>query len=93
MRLALARQSLIPAGEMWFTGELRPSLEDWIGAGKLLQSLCNSGSGKELIERGFGLDVELAGAECESECSPTGQSSFCKPGVAADVVANSSHFL
>ena len=78
--------AVIPAGEMWHTGELRPSLEDCVGAGAviaacpgnrspeaelaaaafqrfrldLLQALRTSSSGKELIERGFGLDVELA---------------------------------
>jgi 2-phosphosulfolactate phosphatase len=78
--------AVIPAGEMWATGEFRPSLEDWIGAGAviaacpgrrspesaiaaaafdcvrrdLLRALQGSGSGKELIERGFGRDVELA---------------------------------
>jgi 2-phosphosulfolactate phosphatase len=79
--------ALIPAGEMWPTGELRPCLEDWIGAGAVIDAcpgtrspeaslaaaafryfrddlagtLRASSSGKELIERGFGLDVELAG--------------------------------
>jgi 2-phosphosulfolactate phosphatase len=78
--------AVIPAGEMWPTGELRPSLEDWVGAGAVIatlsgshspeamlaaaafghfredlpQLLRESGSGKELIERGFGLDIEIA---------------------------------
>lgn len=78
--------AVIPAGEMWSTGELRPSLEDWIGAGAVIaacagshspeaslataafhhfredlsRALRDSGSGKELIERGFSLDVDLA---------------------------------
>lgn len=77
---------IIAAGERWPGGELRPCLEDWIGAGaviaalsgrrsvesaaaeavfdrfreNLLQTLRLSGSGKELIERGFGMDVDLA---------------------------------
>jgi hypothetical protein len=71
---------------VWSTGELRPSLEDWLGAGAVIaacpgshspeaslaaaafsyfredlsRALRGSGSGKELIERGFGLDVDLA---------------------------------
>jgi 2-phosphosulfolactate phosphatase len=78
--------AVIPAGEMWSTGELRPSVEDWIGAGAVIdacpgtrspeaslaagafrhfredlgETLRASSSGKELIERGFRLDVELA---------------------------------
>jgi 2-phosphosulfolactate phosphatase len=78
--------AVIPAGEMWSTGEFRPSLEDWIGAGAVIsacagshspeasmavaafsyfredisQALRGAGSGKELIERGFGVDVDLA---------------------------------
>jgi 2-phosphosulfolactate phosphatase len=78
--------AVIPAGETWDTGELRPSLEDLIGAGAVIASLPgsrspeahlavasferfredppgamrSSSSGKELIERGFELDVDLA---------------------------------
>jgi 2-phosphosulfolactate phosphatase len=78
--------AVIAAGETWDTGELRPSLEDLIGAGAVIASLPgsrspeahlavasferfredlpgamrNSSSGKELTERGFELDVDLA---------------------------------
>ncbi len=78
--------AVIPAGEMWSTGELRSSLEDLIGAGAVIDSLPgsrspeaslavaaferfredlphslrNSSSGKELIQRGFAEDVDLA---------------------------------
>jgi 2-phosphosulfolactate phosphatase len=78
--------AVVPAGETWATGELRPSLEDWIGAGAVIASLPGqrspeadlaaagfelfrqdlpgalrrSGSGKELLARGFGRDVDLA---------------------------------
>jgi len=87
---AAARRSstfaVIPAGETWSTGELRPCLEDLIGAGAVIANLpgsrspeadlavaCferfradlagalrKSGSGRELIERGFACDVDLA---------------------------------
>jgi 2-phosphosulfolactate phosphatase len=78
--------AVIPAGETWDTGELRPSLEDLVGAGAVIaslpgrkspeaqlaaagfeslrktlpQMLRDCVSGKELIERGFAADVELA---------------------------------
>jgi 2-phosphosulfolactate phosphatase len=78
--------AVIPAGETWSTGELRPSLEDLIGAGAVIDSLPGSrspeadlavaaferfrdhlpgslqrsSSGKELIQRGFAADVDLA---------------------------------
>jgi 2-phosphosulfolactate phosphatase len=78
--------AVIPAGETWSTGELRPSLEDLLGAGAAIANLpgsrspeadlaaaCferfrsdlagalrKSSSGKELIERGFVRDVDLA---------------------------------
>lgn len=77
--------AIIPAGEQWPDGSLRPALEDWLGAGAVLshltgsfspeaeaaisafqscsdlkQAIRQSGSGQELIERGFESDVELA---------------------------------
>jgi 2-phosphosulfolactate phosphatase len=88
--------AVIPAGEMWPTGELRPSLEDWVGAGavisalsgvrspeaalaaaafdhlreRLPQILGQSVSGKELIERGFGRDIDPAAQLNVSENVP-----------------------
>ena len=81
-----ARIALIPSGEHWDDGTLRPCLEDWIGAGAVLSllggtrspeaemavaaferfrgdlagALSGCGSGRELIERGFRRDIELA---------------------------------
>jgi len=78
--------AVIPAGERWASGELRPCAEDLIGAGAIISSLSGKrspeadlavaafekfgarltetlqtcSSGKELIERGFARDVELA---------------------------------
>lgn len=78
--------AVIPAGETWDDGSLRPSLEDLIGAGSVIAglpgrrspeaelavaaferfahdlpaALRSCASGKELIERGFAADVDLA---------------------------------
>jgi len=78
--------AVIPAGETWDTGELRPSIEDLLGAGAVIaslpgtkspeaelaaiafehiqedlrQALLGCISAKELIERGFAQDVDLA---------------------------------
>ena len=91
------RIAVIPAGEKWHDGSLRPSFEDFIGAGALIgylggklspeaqlareayrsvrQSLEHliqqCGSGRELIERGFQQDVDLASEMNVSDCVPT----------------------
>ena len=78
--------AVIPAGEIRDSGDLRPCLEDLVGAGAVIASLSGKkspdaklaaagfeyfrntlpetlrqcGSGKELIERGFAADVDLA---------------------------------
>jgi len=88
--------AVIPAGEQWHMGGLRPSLEDWVGAGAVIaalsgkrspeaqlaaaafdhfrdslsQALRESVSGKELIERGFRADVDIAAGLNVSENIP-----------------------
>jgi 2-phosphosulfolactate phosphatase len=78
--------NVCPAGEQWPDGSLRPSIEDWLGAGAILRLLTGpkspeaaaaiaafesaqntlrevleaSSSGRELIEKGFVQDIELA---------------------------------
>lgn len=90
------RIAVIPAGEQWPDGNLRPAIEDLIGAGAiishlpgvrspeaetavsaftsaqshLLQTLQQCGSGRELIDIGFGSDIDLAIALNQSNCSP-----------------------
>jgi 2-phosphosulfolactate phosphatase len=80
--------TVIPAGECWPDGSLRPAIEDWIGAGAIMKGLpgalspearaavaafeaangsihdqlFNCASGKELVERGYSEDVEIASA-------------------------------
>lgn len=77
------RVGLVPAGERWGDGSLRPCYEDWVGAGAVasglvgrsapeaaaaalayaaLRPLEDCRSGRELVERGFAADVQLAGA-------------------------------
>lgn len=92
-----SRIALIPAGERWPDGSLRPSFEDLVGAGAIIyylngncspeaqaaksaflaaeQDLKNlllqCGSGKELVERGYKEDVNLAAELNVSACVPT----------------------
>jgi 2-phosphosulfolactate phosphatase len=83
------RIAVIPAGEKWSDGSLRPAFEDFVGAGAIIhylngsrspeaelacaayQRVCEpphvlrellhqSGSGQELLARGFEEDVDLA---------------------------------
>jgi len=94
-RLA-ARIAVIPAGERWSAGTLRPCVEDWMGAGAVLSclpgtrspeaesaiaaferfrddlrsALSRCGSGKELAERGFHSDIELASQYAVSVAVP-----------------------
>lgn len=88
--------AVIPAGEKWEDGTLRPAFEDLIGVGailsflngsfspeaesalavfqtfrnELLGYLKKSSSGKELIAKGYELDVELAAVFNISDCVP-----------------------
>lgn len=78
--------SVIPAGERWSDGSLRPAIEDLLGAGAIIRAMSGTlspessiavsafegseavlrdhlrdcSSGRELRERGFAADVELA---------------------------------
>jgi len=91
-----SRIAVIPAGEQWNDGSLRPALEDLIGAGALLarlpgslspeaelavaaferfrfdlhDALARSISGRELLERGYTRDIELAAAYGASSAVP-----------------------
>jgi 2-phosphosulfolactate phosphatase len=90
------RISVIPAGEHWHGGGLRVALEDWLGAGAILDHLPGAASpearaavaafrsmrealrsvleesvsGRELIERAYPMDVELAADWKVSDCVP-----------------------
>lgn len=91
------RIAVIPAGEKWYDDSLRPSFEDFIGAGAVIsylggklspeaqlaseayqglrqslkQLIRQCGSGRELIERGFEQDVDLASEMNVSDGVPT----------------------
>jgi 2-phosphosulfolactate phosphatase len=91
-----SRIAVIPAGERWNDGSLRPCWEDFVGAGAVLRelpgtlspeaemavaafgrfrgefgdALSRCGSGRELVEKGFALDVELAAEFAVSGVAP-----------------------
>jgi len=86
--------NVIPAGERWLDGSLRPALEDWLGAGailrwlpasrspeaesavalferhreRLVETLDQCGSGRELAGRGHDRDKFIAGQLDVSAC-------------------------
>ena len=88
--------AVIAAGERWPDQSLRPAIEDWLGAGAIIQALDGlefrkprwrglpmrvagrgldslvreSISGRELIDRGFGADVEVALEVQSSNAAP-----------------------
>jgi 2-phosphosulfolactate phosphatase len=87
---------VVPAGEKWPDGSLRPALEDWLGAGaiishltgawspearaavaafeaqrdNLLETLLAIPSGMELVDWGYGQDVEIAAQYHASMIAP-----------------------
>jgi len=87
---------VVPAGELWSDGSLRPAIEDLLGAGAILDALDlplssearvardafraaeadlaevvrGSLSGRELTDRGFEGDIELAAAYDVSTAAP-----------------------
>jgi 2-phosphosulfolactate phosphatase len=90
------RVLVLPAGEQRPDGSLRPCLEDWLGAGAILDALSGTRSpeaeaaraaflamgadlprmlrhctsGQELVDRGYGEDVRLAGQLHVSDAVP-----------------------
>lgn len=96
LRSNAQRIAVIPAGEQWDDGSLRPCLEDLIGAGAVIaelpgsrspeadlavaaferfrssleETISNCGSGRELAQRGFHRDLELASALNVSQAAP-----------------------
>ena len=65
-----ARISVIPAGERWADNSLRPCLEDWIGAGAIIDRLTGSLSPEAQaavdVYRGAGPDLAERVRHCSS---------------------------
>ncbi len=63
-----SRISIIPAGERWSDGTLRPAIEDWIGAGAIINSLGGSKSSEALGAESVFLRFESALYEALEQC-------------------------
>lgn len=97
VRASGGRVAVVPAGEQWADGSLRPGVEDLLGAGAILAGLGGASlspearlavttfatvrndvgsvlaacaSGRELADRGYAADVELAAALDASDVVP-----------------------
>jgi 2-phosphosulfolactate phosphatase len=107
------RICVLPAGERWSDGLLRPAIEDLIGAGAIIRHLAGAwspeaevavrsfeglgsrlrktltacSSGRELCERGFAADIELAAKLDVSQVVPVLQGEAFVACPAAEVVA------
>ncbi len=77
------RVSIIPAGERWPDGSLRPAIEDWLGAGAIIAHLSGTRSPEaELACRAF-LHVQSDLAWYLTECGSGRE--LCGRGFAEDV--------
>ena len=101
-----SRVAVIPCGEKWPDGSMRPALEDWLGAGAVIASLGGSkspeaiaaerlfaaagseltdlvrscASAREIIDRRFASDVELAAElDCSDVAPVVTNGEFCAP--------------
>lgn len=63
------RIAVIPAGERWADGSLRPALEDWLGAGAVLDALVGSFSPEAHAARLVYKSMQAALATSLRECS------------------------
>jgi len=78
------RISIIPAGERWSDGSLRPAIEDWLGAGAIIAHLSGTRSPEaELAYRAF-LDAQSDLVRYLTECSSGRE--LCGRGFPEDVL-------